>query len=70
MKLTIKANGGINNVEFNKNTETGEIDDITIDFNTSNIWSDLELWLNNNNDDFLDYAKIIITKRKKMKLIK
>lgn len=69
MKLTIKANNGINKVKVEK-TQDKKINSIEIDFNTSDIWSDIEFWLNNADDKFLDYAKMIISKREKMQFNK
>lgn len=69
--LTIKANDGITNVEFEKNSYDNKvIDSVVITFKKSTIWSDLEFWLNSQNDEFLDYMKMYITKRNKMKIYK
>lgn len=65
LKLTIKANGKILKTKTTKDANK-QIDKIEIIFNTCNIWSDLELWLYNQNDEFLDHLAIIISKRQKM----
>lgn len=70
MKITIKSNGKINKVKTIKN-EDGTIHAIEFDFTPSDIWSDLELWLRDSkNDDFLDYAKMNLSKRNKMQFSK
>ena len=65
LKLTIKANGKILKTKTSKDANK-QIDNIEIIFNTCDIWSDLELWLNNQNDEFLDHLAITISKRQKM----
>ena len=69
MKLLIKANSGINGCKISKNRD-GSIEGVEIDFKKSDIWSDLEMWLDNDNGDYKDYAKMIISNRDKMKLYK
>lgn len=69
MKLTIKANNTINTVKIKKNA-SNEIDAIIIDFEKSNNWSDLEMWLNSQDSKFLDYMKIYISNRDKMRACK
>lgn len=69
--LTIKANDGITNVEVKKDFFNNKVvDSVKITFNKSTIWSDLEFWLNSQDDEFLDYMKMYITKRNKMKTYK
>ena len=69
MKLTIKANNTINNVKIEKDGNDG-IQAIIIDFEKSYVWSDLEMWLNSQDDKFLDYMKIYISNRDKMRAFK
>ena len=73
MKLTIKVNNRINNMYVSKNIH-GEIKEIEIDFEPYYPWSDLEFlefWLTNSESKtFLDYAKMDISKRSKMKFSK
>lgn len=69
MKLTIKANNTINNVKIKKDGNN-EIKAIIIDFEKSYNWSDLEIWLNSQDDKFLDYMKIYISNRDKMRACK
>lgn len=70
MKITIKSNGKINKVKTIKNVD-GTIHAVVVDFTPSDIWSDLELWLNDSkSDDFLDYAKMNLSKRNKMQFSK
>lgn len=74
MKITIKTNGNFNNITVHKSIIAGVeiIHDIEIDFTPPAIYSDFELWLNDSeNDNFLDYAKLIITRKKhKLQLYK
>lgn len=65
LKLTIKSNGKILKTKTTKDANN-EIHSVEIIFSPCDIWSDLELWLNNQNDDFLDHLAIVISKRKKM----
>ena len=68
MKLTIKVNNRINNMYVSKNIN-GEIKEIEIDFEPSYPWSDLDFWLTNRDaTKVLDYKKMYITKRNKIKL--
>ena len=68
MKLTIKVNNRINNMYVSKNIN-GEIKEIEIDFEPSYPWSDLDFWLTNSDaTKVLDYKKMYITKRNKIKL--
>lgn len=73
MKFTIKSNGIINNVEVNKTVINGKevIRGIEIDFTPPCLYSDLEFWLNDSEtDNFLDYAKMNLSKRSKMQFSK
>lgn len=71
MKLSIKANNKINNINVSKSNINGEIKEIEIDFEPSYPWSDLEFWLTNSKaTTVLDYTKMNITKFKKMKFSK
>jgi hypothetical protein len=66
MTITIKSNGTINDVIINKYPD-GTIHSVEIDFTPPDLWSDLEMWLNDSKTDaFLDYAKMNISKRNKM----
>lgn len=70
MKFTIKSNGKINDIKVSKRKD-GEISSIEIDFTPADLWSDLEFWLNESETDkFLDYAKMNLGKRNKMKFYK
>lgn len=70
MKITIKSNGKINKVKTIKNVD-GTIHAIEFDFTPPDIWSDLELWLNDSkSDEFLDYAKMNLSKTNKMQFSK
>lgn len=68
MILTIKANGKINKVKVEKTKKN--IDGIKINFDTCYAWSDLELWLEDNNGKYLDYARFNVSKRNKIKVTK
>ena len=68
MKFTIKSNGKINDIKVSKRKD-GEISSIEIDFTPANLWSDLEFWLDNG-EKVLDYAKMNLGKRNKMKFYK
>lgn len=83
MKILIKSNGRINSAtikEFERRGENvgsktykinGEIYAIEFDFTPPDLWSDLEIWLNDSeNDIFLDYAKMNLSKRNKMQFSK
>lgn len=70
MKITIKSNGKINDGKIIRNAD-GTIYGIEFDFEPSFLWSDLELWLNDSESDkFLDYAKMNLSQRNKMKFTK
>jgi hypothetical protein len=70
MKFTISTNGKFNDVKINKTTN-GEIHSIEIDFTPPYSWSDLEFWLHDSETDkFLDYARMNLTVRNKMKFSK
>lgn len=70
MKLLLRANGKINEAKIEKDKD-GTIYGVEIDFNPSDIWSDIEMWLNDSTtDDFIDYAKMYLSKRNKMKFYK
>ena len=83
MKITIKSNGKITNTQIeelkrkNENIENkahninGEIHLIEFDFTPTNLWSDLEIWLSDSETEkILDYAKMNLSKRNKMKFTK
>ena len=70
MKVTIKSNGTINSVNISK-YQDGSIQVIEFDFTPPELWSDLEIWLNDSETDkYLDYAKMNLSKRDKMQFTK
>ena len=70
MKITIRSNGKINEGKIIKNSD-GAIYGIEFDFTPPDLWSDLEIWLNDSEPDkFLDYAKVNLSKRNKMQFSK
>ena len=70
MKITIKSNGKITGAKIHKYRD-GSIHSIEFDFIPPDLWSDLEIWLNDSeNDKFLDYAKMNLSKRDKMNFTK
>lgn len=70
MKFTIKSNGKINDVKVRKYPD-GSIYSIEFDFTPPDLYSDLEMWLNDStNDTFLDYAKMNLSRRNKMQFSK
>ena len=83
MKITIKSNGKITSAqirEIQQNGElvgiktheaNGEIQEIEFDFTPPDVWSDLEIWLTDSGSGkFIDYAKMNLSKRNKMKFTK
>lgn len=78
MKITIKANEKIAKAiikQFERNAEDvgtkatkieNEIYCIEIDFNCSYLWSDLELWLEDDNGNYLDHLCMNVSKRNKL----
>ena len=71
MTMTIKSNGKINDCKIIKYLDDSGIECIEIDFTTSTFYSDLEFWLNESKtDEFLDYAKMMLSKTKKMQFRK
>lgn len=70
MKITIRSNGKITKGKIIKNND-GAIYGIEFDFTPPDLWSDLEIWLNDSeNDNLLDYAKMNLSKRNKMQFTK
>ena len=70
MKITIKSNGKITSAKIYKRRD-GSIDSIEFDFIPPDLWSDLEIWLNDSESDkFIDYAKMNLSKRNKMQFTK
>lgn len=70
MKITIKSNGEITNAKIHKRQD-GTIYSIEFDFVPPDLWSDLEIWLNDSESKkFLDYAKMNLSKRNKMQFSK
>lgn len=86
MKITIKANESINETIINqllfngenvgnvqtkaKSDENKKINQIEIDFSCSPIWSDLEIWLEDENGKQRDYMRLNVSKTKKLKASK
>lgn len=78
MKITIKANEKITNAIIKeleergdyiapKNTEcNGRIYSVEFDFLPSYLWSDLELWLEDDNGNYCDHLCLNVSKRQKM----
>ena len=70
MKITIKSNGKITDGKIIRDAD-GTLCGIEFDFTPPNLYSDLEIWLNDSkSDEFLDYAKMNLSKRNKMKFTK
>lgn len=86
MKITIKANESINETIINQllfngenvgnvqtkatSDESKKINQIEIDFSCSPIWSDLEIWLEDENGKQCDYMRLNVSKAKKLKASK
>ena len=86
MKITIKANEIINETIINQLLFNGEnvgnvqtkatsdenkkINQIEIDFSCSPIWTDLEIWLEDDNGKQCDYMRLNVSKTKKLKASK
>ena len=83
MKITIKCNGKITsakideikrkneNIGIKAHEVNGEIHLIEFDFTPPDLWSDLEIWLNDSESGkFLDYAKMNLSSRNKMHFTK
>lgn len=68
MKFTIKTNGTFNDIKISKDKQ-GNIHTIEIDYTPPNFYSDMEFWLENE-EKVLDYAKMRLSKTKKMKFYK
>lgn len=64
MKLEIKTNGKFNKAKINR--INGKIESIEFDFDPSDYWSDLELWLGSKGADYLDHMAINVSKRNKL----
>ena len=70
MKITIKSNGKITDGKIIKNQD-GTIYGIEFDFVPPDLYSDLEIWLNDSETEkFLDYAKMNLSRRNKMQFTK
>ena len=70
MKITIASNGKITGAKIHKYPD-GSIHSIEFDFIPPDLWSDLEIWLNESKTGkFLDYAKMNLSKRDKMHFTK
>ena len=71
MKLTIKANEKITDAKIIKHsTDNSTIYALEIDFIPSFLWSDLEIWLEDESGKWCDYAKMNLSTRNKMKFSK
>lgn len=83
MKITIKSNGKITSAQIKEIEQkneyikikthelNGDICAIEFDFTPADIWSDLEIWLSDSDSGkFIDYAKMNLSKRNKMKFTK
>lgn len=82
MKLTIKANEKITAALVDKLIRRGEyvgtkrtkvdgdIYMVEFEFMPSYLWSDLEFWLEDDNGEVCDYAKMNVSKRNKMQFHK
>ena len=71
MKFMIKSNGKINDCKIVKYLDDSGIECIEIDFTPSTFYSDLEFWLaDSETDKLLDYGKMVLSKRNKMKFYK
>ncbi len=79
MKLTIKSNGTIHavNVEQKKiydpesdlPADSDEVNSVEIDFTPSQLWSDFELWLEDDDGQkIIDYKKINLSRRNKLQM--
>ena len=78
MKLTLKSNGKITRSqirEFSRNGEDvctkktaveGEIYDVEVDFEPCALFSDIEIWLTDENDNYCDHIALNVSKRKKI----
>lgn len=76
MKLIIKSNGTLTSIQVNHEqyscddviVETNNLSDIEINFTPSVLFSDLELWLEDDDGKLLDHKRINVTKKHKMKM--
>lgn len=77
MKLTISSNGQIHDVKVvpnrtfdeNDNVIEGEgVHNFTVDFTPPALYSDFELWLEDDDGNLVDYKKINISNKNKMKM--
>ncbi len=68
MKFTIKTNGTFNAIKINKDKQ-GNTRSIEIDYTPTVLYSDMEFWLENE-EKILDYAKMRLSKTKKMQFYK
>lgn len=69
MKITIRANERINNVKIipcQENDPTTDIYAIEIDFTPSYLWSDLEMWLEDDSEHVKDHIAMNVSKRMKL----
>ena len=79
MKLTIKSNGIIHTVKVEPKKiydpdnddlfrETNEVNSVEIDFTPPVLWSDFELWLEDEEGKIIDYKKINLSRRNKLQM--
>lgn len=66
MKITIKANEKITNAIIEKVKATGDICSVELDFDCSYLWSDLEIWLEDDNGKYCDHMALNVSKRNKL----
>lgn len=70
MKITIKSNGKITDGKITKYPD-GTIYTIEFDFIPPDLWSDLEIWLNDSETGkYIDYARMNLSRRNKMQFTK
>ena len=65
MKLTLAANNKFNNIKIEKRKD-GTIDRVIIDFDCCYAYSDLEGWLTDEKDNYLDRICLNVSKRNKL----
>lgn len=67
MKLTIKSNGKIHKAKtIRVSKDNKDIHSIEIDFETSDIFSDLEFWLEDEQGNYCDHLGVNVSKRNKL----
>lgn len=78
MKLILKSNGKIissqtekfarsdENISTKKSTVKGDIYAVEIDFEPCALFSDIEMWLEDENGEYCDHIALNVSKRKKL----